>query len=68
MWVFQLSLSSMVRPRYRHEWERATDTLSTFKGKDGRVRLEEKAMKTDFKPLKVSLAERPHATAESHIA
>jgi hypothetical protein len=42
--------------------------LSTFKGNDGRVRLEEKTMKTDFKPLKVSLTERPHATAESLIA
>jgi len=67
MWLFQLSLSSIVRPRYRQELERGTIALSTTKDRMGKSRLEEKIIKMDLIPLKESLTERPHSTAASHM-
>jgi hypothetical protein len=64
---FQLSLSSIVRPRYTHELDLGTVILSTVNVRGGRLRFEEKIKKNDFAPLKVSLTERPQATTASHI-
>jgi hypothetical protein len=55
---FQLSLSSIVRPRYTHELDLGTVILSTVNVRGGRLRFEEKIKKNDFAPLKVSLTER----------
>ncbi len=44
-----------------------SETLSILKGNDGKFGVEEKIIMTDFKLLKVTLTERPHTTAVSHI-
>ena len=64
---FQLSLSSIVRPRYTHELDLGTVILSTVNVRGGRLRFEEKIKNNDFAPLKVSLTERPQATTASDI-
>jgi hypothetical protein len=64
---FQLSLSSIVIPRYKHELDLETVMLSTVRDRGGKLRFGEKVKKNDLAPLKANLTERPQATTASHI-
>jgi hypothetical protein len=63
---FQLSFSSIVSPRYKHELDLGA-VISTVKVRGGKLCFGEKTKKNDFAPFKNSLTERPQATTASHI-
>ena len=56
---FQLNLSSIVSPRYKHELDLGTVMLSTIRVSGGKLRFGEKIKKNDFASLKTNLTERP---------
>ena len=64
---FQLNLSSIVSPRYKHELDLGTVMLSTIRFRGGKLRFGEKIKKNDFAPLKTNLTERPQATTAYYL-
>ena len=64
---FQLNLSSIVSPRYKHELDLGTVMLSTNRVRGGKLRFGEKIKKNDFAPLKTNLTERPQATTAYYL-
>ena len=60
---FVVNCKAQVQARVR---ARHTDIVN-FQGQRRQVLFRGEDHEDDFKPLKVSLADRPHATAESHI-